>query len=209
MNGVEYSFGACDVPGHTGVFSCMPKRSPGYQYRTTIDFGERALVKKTWVRADNIIGNDHGVGTSTPTYQEVERHVDGREVIKEMTAEYPGIAYDLLRKNCVTFACDVCMRLGVEEKEIPSYFRNLCESGALTQDVAIQTVEPIQSIFSACEDYGCIAEKTLEDGFEVITKVDGRGLENVVTVIDAVECNQYQCTECPSMGVRRTLSWTY
>lgn len=205
VNGVEYSFGACEVPGHTGVFSCMPKRSPGYQYRTTIDFGERALVKKNWVRADD----ENQKESLTPAYREVERHVDGREVIKEMAAEYPGISYDLLRKNCVTFACDVCLRLGVEEKEIPSYFRNLCESGALAQDVTLQTVEPIQSIFSACEGYGDIAEKTLEDGFEVITKVDAQGLGKVVTVIDAVECNQYQCTDCPSLGVRRTLSWTY
>jgi PPPDE putative peptidase domain len=206
VNGVEYSFGACDQPGHTGVFSCMPKRSPGYQYRTTIDFGERTLLKKTWVREENMLGKED----MTPAYREEERSVDGREVIKEMAAEYPGVSYDLLRKNCVTFACDACLRLGVEEKEIPSYFRNLCESGALTQDVALQTVEPIQSIFSVCEDYGGIAEKTIEDGFEVITKVDGQGLKKVVTVVDAVECNQYQCSDCPSLGgVRRTLSWTY
>lgn len=207
VNGIEYSFGACEVPGHTGVFSCMPKRSPGYQYRSTVDFGERALVKKTWVSADNMISAEEQ--SMTPSYREVERHIDGREVIKEMASEYPGTTYDLLRKNCVTFACDVCLRLGVEEKEIPSYFRNLCESGALTQDVALQTVEPIQNIFSVCEDYGVIAEKSIEDGFEVITKVDTHGLKKAVMVIDAVECNQYQCTECPSLGVRRTLSWTY
>lgn len=210
VNGVEYSFGACEVPGHTGVFSCMPKRSPGYQYRASIDFGERALVKTTWVRAETILGSEDKDKTDSeaPAYRQLERHVDGREVIKEMAAEYPGTTYDLLRKNCVTFACDACLRLGVEEKEIPSYFRNLCESGALTQDVALQTVEPIQNMFSTCEDYGGIAEKTLEDGFEVITKVDSQGCGKVVTVVDALECTQYHCPDCHS-NFRRTLSWTY
>ena len=194
VNGVEYSFGACDIPGHTGVFSCVPKRSPGYQFRTTIDFGERSLVKKAQPSDDQ-----------WPD----ERYVDGREIIKQMATEYMGIDYDLLRKNCVTFASDACIRLGVEEKDIPSWFRNLCESGALTQDVALQTVEPIQNVFSACEDYGNLAGKTIEDGFEIITK-EGKGFGNVVMVIDADDTNNSaQCTDCTSLGVRQTLSWAY
>jgi len=206
VNGTEYSFGACEIPGHTGVFSCVPKRSPGYQYRTTIDFGERALLKTTWV---NAAGTSEGeLDSLAPAYRSAERYVDGREVIKQMAVEYMGIDYDLLRKNCVTFASDACVRLGVKEEEIPSWFRNLCESGAITQDVALQTVEPIQSIFSACEDYGDFAEKTIEDGFEVITQVDGHGLQTVVMVMDAVESNQfYTCNDCPT--IRKTLSWTY
>jgi PPPDE putative peptidase domain len=205
INGVEYSYGATSMPLVSGVFSCMPRRSPGYQYRTTIDFGERTLIKKSWVCT-----RDTTTGKSSATkYQEVQRFVDGREVIKEMATEYMGIDYDLLRKNCVTFASDACIRLGVKEHEIPTWFRNLCESGALTQDVAMQTVEPIQNIFSACEDYSDFAEKTLEDGFEVITKADGEGMKDVVMVIDALECNQYHCIDCPALGVRRTLSWTY
>jgi PPPDE putative peptidase domain len=205
INGIEYSYGATSMPRVSGVFSCMPKRSPGYQYRTTIDFGERALIKKSWVCA-----RDTTTGKSSATkYQEVQRFVDGREVIKEMATEYMGIDYDLLRKNCVTFASDACTRLGVKEHEIPTWFRNLCESGAFTQDVAMQTVEPIQNIFSACEDYSDFAERTLEGGFEVIAKSDGGGLKDVVMVIDAVECNQYHCMDCSALGVRRTLSWTY
>ncbi|CAB9518916.1 DeSI-like protein [Seminavis robusta] len=213
VNGIEYSYGATSLPRVSGVFSCMPKRSPGYQYRTTIDFGERTLVKKSWVCAESSIDTT-SADSQAPTYQEVERFVEGREVIKEMACEYMGIDYDLLRKNCVTFAIDACRKLGVKDEEIPTWFRNLCESGALTQDVAMQTVEPIQNIFSACEDYGDFAEKTLEDGFEVITKApaeggSGGGMKTVVMVIDSVECNAYHCIDCPTVGVRRTLSWTY
>ena len=200
VNGVEYSFGACDIPGHTGVFSCIPKRSPGYQFRTTIDFGERPLVmRKTQLKR----------GGSESQLSE-ERQMDGRELIKQMATEYMGTDYDLLRKNCVTFASDAAMRLGIEEKEIPSWFRNLCESGALTQDVALQTVEPIQFMLSSCEDYGSLAGKTIEDGFEIITKSDNT-LGNGVMVVDTDESNNLaQCTDCaPLGGVRQTLSWAY
>lgn len=200
VNGVEYSFGACDIPGHTGVFSCIPKRSPGYQFRTTIDFGERPLVtKKAQLKR-----------FSSDSQVSEKLQIDGREVIKQMATEYMGTDYDLLRRNCVTFASDAAMRLGIEEKEIPSWFRNLCESGALTQDVALQTVEPIQTMFSSCEDYGSLAGKTIEDGFEIISKTE-EGFGKGIKVLDADDTNSLsQCTDCaPLGGVRQTLSWAY
>jgi hypothetical protein len=127
-----------------------------------------------------------------------------------MATEYMGIDYDLLRKNCVTFARDVCIRLGVKEEEIPTWFRNLCESGALTQDVALQTVEPIQNIFSACEDYGDFEDSHVEDGFEVISTLDGKSVKEVVRTTDSVDTGSYfQCVDFSSMAVRKTLSWTY
>lgn len=200
VNGVEYSFGACDIPGHTGVFSCIPKRSPGYQFRTTVDFGERSLVtRKTQLKR---------AGSENQLSEECQ--IDGRELIKQMATEYMGTDYDLLRKNCVTFASDAAIRLGIEEQEIPSWFRNLCESGALTQDVALQTVEPIQFMLSSCEDYGSLAGKTIEDGFEIITKTDD-GSGKGVMVVDPDESNNLaQCADCaPLGGVRQTLSWAY
>jgi hypothetical protein len=78
--------------------------------------------------------------------------VDGREVLREMADDYLGMDYDLLRKNCCTFGHDACLRLGVKEEEIPSWFRNLCVAGASTQDAANSTFEPITQVFSACGD---------------------------------------------------------
>jgi hypothetical protein len=137
----------------------MPKHSPGYQYRTSIDFGERTLMKKVNVskRGDDI---------------KMDRSVDGREVLREMAQEYMGIDYDLLRKNCCTFAHEACLRQGVKEEEIPSWFRNLCIAGALTQDVALSTFEPLTRVFSACDMEGTLTEYVKDTGFEVIT--DGR-----------------------------------
>lgn len=145
INGIEYAFGSTDIPGRTGIFSCKPKKSPGYQYRTTIDFGQRTVTKCKWKRVprpDNS-GEDR---------IEVEKFIDGRQIIKEMIPEYMGTDYDLLRKNCCTFARDVCLRMNVPDEEIPSWFRNLAESGAITQDIAYATVQPLQIVMSNCED---------------------------------------------------------
>uniref|UniRef100_A0A7S1C0D0 PPPDE domain-containing protein n=1 Tax=Corethron hystrix TaxID=216773 RepID=A0A7S1C0D0_9STRA len=46
VNGIEYSYGYCPVEGVTGVFTCLPKRAPGHQYRTTIDFGKVKTMRK-------------------------------------------------------------------------------------------------------------------------------------------------------------------
>ena len=71
-----------------------------------------------------------------------------------MAAEYKGSEYDLLRKNCVTFAHDACVRLGVKDSEVPEWFRNLCLAGAAAQDAAHSTMEPISKVFSSCDMEG-------------------------------------------------------
>ena len=144
----------------------MPKHSPGYQYRTSIDFGDRALVRKAQVSRR---GDD---------YNYSQRHVDGREIIREMADEYMGIDYDLLRKNCCTFAYDACLRLGIDENEIPRWFLNLCKAGAVTQDAAVSTIEPLTKVFSACDMDGAFDGYLQETGFEVIT--DGISAEEII-----------------------------
>lgn len=171
INGIEYAFGANDRVGATGIFTCMPKHSPGYQYRTTIDFGERTLVRK-------ILGSRRGddiqyAGTK-------ERYVDGREVLREMASEYLGLDYDLLRRNCCTFAHDACLRLGVRDEEIPTWFRNLCVAGALTQDAANSTLEPLNRVFSACDAF---EEYVRGSGFEVITDGPSCGDDDIQVVM--------------------------
>jgi hypothetical protein len=145
-------------------------KSPGYQYRTTIDYGERFLVKRrTWVSvpmspnsvADNSLlvttdlatcertmmskeetapsvsiavsdddSDDEFAGSTISTYEpsaaqtptsgrvfrQLEEYIDGHQVIKEMVPDYMGVEYDILRKNCCSFARDACVRLGIPEK---------------------------------------------------------------------------------------------
>ncbi len=153
INGIEYAYGANDTNGLTGVFTCMPRSSPGYQYRTTIDLGDRALMR-------NSQDARHKDGPS-------QRFVDGREIVREMATEYMGTDYDLLRKNCVTFAHDACLRLGVKESEVPEWFRNLCLAGAAAQDAANSTMAPLTRVFSSCDMEG-LAEMVKDAGFEVI-----------------------------------------
>ena len=50
VNGVEFAYGANDVPGLSGVFTCPPKRSSGYEYRCTLDLGRRRTVHKSCIR---------------------------------------------------------------------------------------------------------------------------------------------------------------
>ena len=131
INGIEYAYGANNTKGLTGIFTCMPKCSPGYQYRTTIDFGNRVVMKQL-----------------SKTKRGFKVVVDGQEIVREMATEYLGTDYDLLRKNCCTFAHDVCIRLGIGKDEIPSWFHNLAAAGAITQDAANYTLAPITQLFA-------------------------------------------------------------
>jgi hypothetical protein len=159
INGVEYAYGATSVPNQTGVFTCFPRLSPGYQYRTTIDLGVRPQVPRSLI--------------SDPT---TIKYIDGRTVMKEMAVDYMGSDYDILRKNCCTFAKDACLRLGVPKDEIPTWFGSLAESGALTQDAVFATVEPLSSALSmAYED--TVTPKYLESSL-----VDQQGFETVFQV---------------------------
>lgn len=207
------------MEGTTGVFSCIPKQSPGFEYRTTLDFGSRPLTKRSWVR---VAQKD----TNTCVYREVVTYIDGREVMKEMAKEYLGPDYDLLRRNCCTFARDASLRLGIREDEIPSWFMNLADAGAATHDVAVMTLKPITSMLSGIEDdddsiidTGRKEEKDEGEtfGFEVVANAkEGRTLyEMELNVIEALDTEGRVGVE-PSCGgrgergpieVRRTCSW--
>lgn len=134
VNGVEFAYGANDVPSLSGVFTCHPRSSPGYQYRTTLDFGDRISSEP---RGD---GNVY----------------DGQQIMQGMAREYLGCDYDLLRRNCCTFARDACLRLGVTEDEIPSWFLHLSSAGAEAHDAMTnfqeaavdRGVEPLKRMLS-------------------------------------------------------------
>mmetsp|Transcript_27118 Transcript_27118/g.64830 ORF Transcript_27118/g.64830 Transcript_27118/m.64830 type:complete len:100 (+) Transcript_27118:2280-2579(+) len=61
-----------------------------------------------------------------------------------MAPQYMGTDYDLLRKNCCSFAKDACVQLGIRQEEIPSWFHNLAQTGAMTHD-------SFSSVFASCE----------------------------------------------------------
>jgi len=155
INGIEYAYGANKTKGLTGIYTCMPKCSPGYQFRTTIDFGNRLVRRRKISNSGN---------------QKCEV-VDGRQIVRGMATEYLGTDYDLLRKNCCTFAHDGCIRLGISEEEIPSWFHNLAAVGAVTQDATHSTLAPITQLFSSNEldkfaDY--LNETSLNDRLDAI-----------------------------------------
>jgi PPPDE putative peptidase domain len=220
-NGIEYAYGACNQPNKTGVFSCIPKLSPGYQYRTTIDFGFIPLVRSSWVSVPAIPkspmdSHAHDSPRSTcsgSSFHYREEFLDGRQVIKEMATEYMGIDYDILKRNCCTFAADACVRLGVPEDQVPTWFRNLAQTGAYSHSTF---VEPIQHVLSSVgnqqsnfvmnqngsskslfedqklhqynrqhhDQLHCSSEDQ-EPGFEVIAQRNSTNTRDVVVVIDA------------------------
>lgn len=179
VNGIEYAFGATSIPGKSGVFSCIPKLSPGYQYRTSIDLGRVALKRHVWTPHAN-------------SFRLTEEYVDGKSVIKAMAQEFMGTEYDILRRNCCTFAYEACVRLGVPKEEIPTWFRNLAETGAYSQDVAHKTWEPLAKVLSANYETSsvCGEDEDEEDdavleksGFEMIARRNATNTKDVVVVI--------------------------
>jgi hypothetical protein len=152
INDVEYAYGATSTPHVSGVFSCAPRMSPGYQYRKTIDYGVR------------VVTNNRRSAEPQSDMQSTLYCMDGKQLMRQMSKEYMGIDYDILRKNCCTFAREALLRLGINDSEIPFWFRNLAESGAITQDLAIATVEPLVHVLSICEE----SNVTVEECFEVM-----------------------------------------
>jgi hypothetical protein len=232
MNGIEYAYGANHTKGITGVFSCLPKRSPGFQYRTTLDFGKRRPAAPLRLVDENPNNSNSNNREMTTTYSYNNNGImDGREIIHKMAKEYMGVDYDLLRKNCCTFAHDACLRLGVPREEIPTWFQNLATAGAVTQDVAYNmTIQPITSILSYVEtndntnnnndDDRCVVGQQQQQqessqtttGFEVMypnnNEVRRRGRHDdddvVVHVVDAAE----EAGVKERAIVRKTTSWT-
>ena len=146
---------------------------------------------------------------SSSSFQFREEFIDGRLVIKEMATEYIGIDYDILKRNCCTFAADACVRLGVPEDQVPTWFRNLAETGAYSHATF---VEPIQHVLSSVGNQQNIVDgqngysksffgdpsklwcsnqqlyfstEDQEPGFEVIAQRNSSNTRDVVVVIDA------------------------
>lgn len=192
INGVEYAFGANNITGMSGIFTCVPKESPGYEYRETLDFGTYHTTKRTWIRIPNngtgasfnkLSGafsdlaksneknaNSAGGASSSKnmyTFRDIDHFADGHAIVHSMAREYMGTDYDLLRKNCCTFSRDVCIRLGVKEDEIPRWFHNAAEAGADAEDAIANAENSVRKLVD-CSTGANDNDDCLNHGFEVI-----------------------------------------
>jgi hypothetical protein len=169
------------------LLQCMPKKNPVYQYRKSIDFGERTLTQDVFINCrGQQVQTDPDTGGAPAGCFAARVHVDGRDILKRMTKEYLGADYDLLRKNCCTFAFDACLRLGIDESTIPRWFLTLHQTGAYTQDLALSATRPITSAISKvpCNCEVAIPRLFAKRGLQVIKDCcqDDQTLQQLVDV---------------------------
>jgi hypothetical protein len=213
VNGVEYAYGGNNIHGLSGIFTCVPKESPGYEYRETIDLGRFHTTERTWIRipkekeldqtisaalvpltevSDNTTTdqmNDTSTASSQQTYsfREIETFADGHAIVHEMAREYMGVDYDLLRRNCCTFARDVCLRLGVKDEDIPSWFHNAASIGAHAEDTLANVDNTVKNMFKCNEERITLETEACSAGFEVIAEMSEDAGGNTPTSLKVVE----------------------
>jgi len=212
VNGVEYAFGANNIIGMSGIFTCVPKESPGYEFRESLDFGKIHTTKRTWIRIPKTgtgasfntlsaalggsVDNDDPRRNAVPlmssplssrsgapspndnhngkdmtdlySFREIESFADGHAIVHSMAREYMGTDYDLLRKNCCTFARDVCIRMGVAEDRIPSWFHNAAKAGADAEDAITSVEYSMRNMLDCAEGVDPLDLECYNHGFEVI-----------------------------------------
>jgi len=239
VNGIEYAFGANSIIGMSGVFTCTPKHSPGYEYRETLDFGNICTTRKTWIRIpkENLLGktickalggsrdtvdgderdmlNTSTVSTAEYTFRQIETFADGNAVIHSMAREYMGSDYDLLRKNCCTFARDVCLRLGVKEEDIPSWFHNAAKAGADAEDAITSAEQTVKNMFDCADMEGDPIDlmEGFNHGFEIIA--DLKKGTSKLKVVESPPVYRNASVRQPLLDCEdqsefwETLSWTY
>lgn len=83
----------------SGVFDCEPMKCDAHQYRESLPMGETTLSE-----------------------------AEISSVLNRLIEAWPGVEYDLLRKNCCTFSDTLCQELGVGP--VPKWVTNLAGAGA-------------------------------------------------------------------------------
>ena len=176
----------------------------------SVDSDDNNIDKKSQdaVKSDSPSKKNHHLYS----FREIESFADGHAIIHSMAREYMGTDYDLLRKNCCTFARDVCIRLGVEEKGIPTWFHNAAQAGADAEDVIAKAEMNVRRLVD-CDGGDPLDRECYNHGFEVIMDEKDASMGRLKVV------------ESPSMRVPRdrrplsdsdlcesvqeTASWTY
>lgn len=86
VNGREWSFGATELAGVSGVCSCAPAKNDLYSYFKAVPLGYTALsIPEVWA------------------------------LLRDLADEWQGEDYDLLRCNCCHFCSELSRRLGVAD----------------------------------------------------------------------------------------------
>eukprot|EP00816_Leptocylindrus_hargravesii_P007068 CAMPEP_0196823454 /NCGR_PEP_ID=MMETSP1362-20130617/87533_1 /TAXON_ID=163516 /ORGANISM="Leptocylindrus danicus, Strain CCMP1856" /LENGTH=478 /DNA_ID=CAMNT_0042203329 /DNA_START=366 /DNA_END=1799 /DNA_ORIENTATION=+ len=190
VDNVEYAFGAHNMPNMTGVFTCRPRQSPGFSYRTTIDFGRVEIKKKIQIE---VPAGKEGPEIAQSRNRQLEIYVNAKEILQELSLTYLGTDYNLLRKNCCTFARDALLHLGIEAKDIPSWFINISEAGAMTEDVVTSVdntlIMPIRQMFSESEEDADAAVNHGGDGQANVMIENAQGFEVVLGQRKITEVN--------------------
>lgn len=222
----------------SGIFTCTPKESPGYEFRETLDFGKLHTSERTWIRIPKFGKVDSYKTISVAlagsfdsgekvldemsartkavkhfySFREIESFADGHSIIHSMAREYMGTDYDLLRRNCCTFARDACTRLGVKEEDIPRWFHNAAQAGADAEDVINNVENSVRNMLDCADGGDPLDMECYNHGFEVI--------------IDEKDVTSHKVLESPAMrtphlrgplsndlnlndSIHETASWTY
>lgn len=123
VHGEEWSFRGSGPSRHGGVFSSAPSRCDGHAYSESIYMG------------DTILSQD-----------EVLR------LIKLLRKDWPGLSYNLIRRNCCHFSDLLCMNLGCGS--IPTRIKSLAATGAALLDTGkclnSQTRQILDCTSAAC-----------------------------------------------------------
>lgn len=138
--GLEYSYGQND-PGFTGVFSCAPKCCPEHSYRESHVMGET-----------------------------LRSEYDVKDMVKQMEKDWPGMAYDLLHRNCCNFADEFCVKLGVGH--IPQWVQSLAVTGASIHHVAKQAKMFIATSADKLKETGGKINEKLAPITKTVTDID-------------------------------------
>ncbi|GAA0154476.1 cysteine protease [Lithospermum erythrorhizon] len=89
----------------TGVFNCPAGTNPMYTYR------ERLVLGRTDCAISQV-----------------------RQILRELSGEWPGHSYDLLSKNCNHFCDNFCERLGVPK--LPGWVNRFAHAGDTAVEIA-------------------------------------------------------------------------
>lgn len=97
----------------SGVFSCSPKKNPMYTYRESIPLGKTVMAK-----------------------------ADVQKVLRDISREWPGNRYDLLKRNCNHFCDALCCKIGAQK--LPLWVNRFANAGDAAIEVAEKTMEGLR-----------------------------------------------------------------
>ncbi|KAF7458344.1 putative PPPDE peptidase [Cryptosporidium felis] len=132
--GVEYCFGSTS-DGSSGITVNLPRRHPVHIYRESVNMGRTSFTRG-----------------------------DVKRIISEMKPFWPGSEYNIFRRNCLTFADELCRVLNVGK--IPNYVKLLpellCQAGDGLDKVTKHVITLFDRMASTCSDLN-LMEKEQEE----------------------------------------------